>query len=258
MRRVIVAVAAAASLGAAASAQAFSLSYLNDFLWDIGVDVTVPEIEIDLPPKAEQAVEDALGHAQSAIDKVFGEGGVLDDYELPDVDQIVEDALSKAEAAASAAREKAQSAIDDALSHAENVLDDLDIPSVNLPEFDIPDVDVPDVDSIVEDALSKAEDAVYDALEDAHDALDHAHGVLDDVEGVLDDILSEIPSVESVIADLPLDELPAPAVTAIESAFNSIGFFSLPNTAAVAVPEPTSLAVAAGGLLALAVGRRRR
>lgn len=241
MRGLTLAVAAALSVAVTApTARAFSLSSVSELLSHVGVHVTLPEVTVDLPEKAETAVANALSHATMVIDDIFDDGHVT----LPniDVDQIISDAHAKA-----------QMAVDDALSRAEEILGDLDLPNVVLPEVDLPSVTVPnaDVQEIVDNALSRAQHEVDSALDRAQEAIDDAHGVLEDV------VSDHVPNVESILEELS-ETLPPVAATAIQSALSHVSYLSLPATAAVAVPEPTSLAVVAAGLVGGVAARRRR
>lgn len=199
------------------------LSFIEGFLGDLGVEVDLPHISVDLPPRAESAVANALDRADAALNRVFGDGGVLDGIDV-NVDGIV----------------------DDALSNAQSILE-----GINLPE-----VDLPDVGGILEDAVGRAEEAlagidtvlpantqqiVNDALQDAQQSVDAAlnrvfgdggvldeiddlvpaiDGLLDDLDagGVLDDVLGAGGVVDRALSDLPIDRLPDAATEALENA----------------------------------------
>lgn len=269
-----------------ATSGAFNLSFVQDLLDDLGVNVDLPEVEIDLPPRAEEAVDSALERAESALDRVFGDGGVLEDLdlpsvnvpdiELPDVDQIISEALGTAQSsfenaldefdAVLASREvdqivedalnKAQTEVDNALAQAELILDDIDLP---------------DVDQIVEDALGRADSAVEDALGRADDVLDDLGDVLDgidlsgisdtvedaleDASGVVEEILGDGGLLDGILSNLPVN-LPPIAQQAVSSVFSSFQSAGLVSAASTAVPEPTSVGLLSLGLMA-AVSRRR-
>lgn len=143
---------------------------VTDTLFDrIGVDFNLPDIEVHLPERAANAVDNAFDRAEVAIDDVFGEGGVLDQVEVetPDVDQIVNDAIDQAS----------------------EVLDGLEIPSV----------EVPDVDAIVEDALNDAQRAVDAARGEAQDAVDNA---IEKARSLLNELEVDLPEVEAIFDDL--------------------------------------------------------
>jgi len=224
-------------------------------------------------------VNRALDRAESALDRVLGDGGVLDGIDLPnievphvdipdihapDVDRIVEDALERARQATAGARARAQAAIDNALGRANDLLDRIDLPSITIPDIDLPDLG--SIDDLLEDLDvpnlgGDVGDLVDDVLDEIHGVVDN--GVLDDLlgdaGGVLDDVLDHTDPVEAALANLPTESLPPVALEAINSAVLTVSAasYSLPMQAAsVAVPEPGSLAVL-GGLLLGVAGRRR-
>ncbi|TWT96630.1 hypothetical protein Pla108_23990 [Botrimarina colliarenosi] len=263
MSRTSVAVALSVAL-ITPTAGAFSLSSVSSFLSDRGIHVTLPETSINLPPRAEAAIQKALSKAESTFDHLFGEGGILDgvdlpdidlpnfdlpDVNIPDVDQIVSDALARVEERAAAARSRARSALEDALSRAESVLDGLDLPQIDLPEWNLPNGDLQE---IVDNALGKAQSRVEDVIGRVEDKLDHIDGLLDDLFG------NATPEVATVLASLPVANIPPAALQSIESSLASISYRALPLTAAVAVPEPTAVVAAIGCVVLGVAGRRRR
>lgn len=273
------------------------LSFLEDFLGDRGIHLDLPEINVSLPPQAEAAVEKALGRAESALNRVFGDSGLLEDLDasLPDVSQTV----------------------DDALNRAQEVLD----------RIELSDVNVPDVSSLVDNALSRAEEAltrvesvvppnvepiVNEALGEAQstvdDALDRVFGdggVLDEIEDLvpqaaeaLDSVFGEGGTVDRALSEIPTDRLPTAAIEAIDNAAgiikqvlgdrysseaegeitslleglttedsSSIGFQFAETALAsrsffmvpstAAVPEPTACVLALAGFAAVSSRRRR-
>lgn len=213
-------------------ARAFSLSSVSSLLSRVGVNVTLPEVTIDLSDRAEAAIDRALTRAESVLDDL------LDGREI-DVDQVVSDALDRAQARIDAARERtqeridaarerAQERIDAALARARSVLDRLDI---ELPEIDLPGIDLDDID-------------LDEIVEDASD------------EGILDDLLDDEPAVSSNASDLS-----SVSSFMIYSVGSSASFASLPvsavEPAALGVPEPMTLTLIAP-LLAGLLGRPRR
>lgn len=328
---IVVLLAATTSASASVNVSIFSrLQEIADpFLDRIGVDFDLQELNVDLPPRAAEAVNRAFGRVESALDGALDrldnsgvidrvlDGGLLDDGNLgdllddldlpnldipnidipdidlpevniPNVDQIVQDALDRAEAARASARQRAQSAIDDALGRAENILGDLElptIPQIDIPQVDVPnvqqiiddalsgagdilddiDVDLPDVQSIVDDALGRADGILDDVLDDVNgadvggiveDALDRAEDAIRDATGAIEEVLDRDP-LNDVLNNLPEDLIPSSVFTTLETIFNRVDGVMLSQQAAVSVPEPTS-----GVLLMLAgvlgVARRRR
>ncbi len=221
---------------ASPSSSAFSLSFVEDLLSDIGVSVDLPEVDIDLPPRAEEAISSALGRAESALDGILDDINLpsvdlpnidlpeidIPDVNIPDVDQIVQDALGRANSAAAEARARAQSEIDAALGRARNFLGDQDllqvdqlvdqliinppnieIPNLDIPIISLPTVSLPDVSGVVEDVLEDARGILDDIDVNVpevgsivDDALGRADGILD---GILDDVNGT--DVEQIVED---------------------------------------------------------
>lgn len=197
------------------------LSFLEDFLGDRGIHLDLPEINVSLPPQAEAAVEKALGRAESALNRVFGDGGILEDLDasLPDVSQTV----------------------DNALNRAQEVLDRIELPDVNVPDVSslvdnalswaekaltrVESVVPPNVEQIVNEALGEAQSSVDDALDrvfgdggvldEIEDLVPQATGVLD---GALDSVFGEGGTVDRALSEIPTDRLPTAAIEAIDNA----------------------------------------
>ncbi|QDV76262.1 hypothetical protein [Botrimarina mediterranea] len=256
--RLLTLTAVAVSIATAApQAEAFSLSSISSLLSNYGVNVTLPDREINLPPRVEEVAARALGRAESVLDHVLGDGGVLDRLDIPDID----------------------------LSHVN--LPDIDLPEINLPgfpEIELPDFSNPDLDAILDnardriaEARAKARERVDAALDKVADRIDSVRdrleerfpdyefpdyelpisleGLIDEAHGVLDDILDdETPSVASLLSSESLPPVVAPT---FQSASSSASYLTLPATASVAVPEPTSALLGAAGLLMAGVTRRR-
>lgn len=218
-----------------ASSQAFNLSFVQDLLDSVGVNVDLPEIHVDLPPRAERAVDSALDRAESILDDVFGDNGVvngigldlpnnLPEVNVPDVSPIVDEALASARRAQSSAlsraQSRAQSAVDSALGRASRVLDGINLPNV-----------VTDVDRIVEDALDDAQSAADRALSRGNSILDDLDlpSVLPDVDQIVEDALGDAQSA----VDRALDRADAAVGNALSDAdriLEDLNLGSLGNT----------------------------
>ncbi|MEO0531609.1 MAG: PEP-CTERM sorting domain-containing protein [Planctomycetota bacterium] len=259
------------------------LSFIEDFLDQRGVHVDLPKINVDLPAEAESAVADAFERADAALNRVFGDGGLLDN----DVDEIIDDALEGAQDALDGIDlPDVDAIVEDALGRAEEVLTDID---ARLPA---------NTQQIVEDALNDARQSVDSALDEVFgeggvlDEIDDLTPAVDevledlDVEGVLED-------VDRALSEVPIDRLPDAAINAIDNAAGiveqvlgdlfgsndngidlgteinglitpSFGsstvsslFVSVPASSSPAsIPEPTTAALAALGI-ATAAARRR-
>lgn len=233
MRHLILTAAAVSFVATAPKAEAFSLSSISSLLSNYGLNVTLPNREISLPPRAEEAVTKALDKAESVLDRVFGEGGPLDgidfpeinlpgfpEIELPDLDEIRESVEAKIDAAKAKAQARIDAARDKIADRLESVIDRI--------ENRFPDSDLP----------GRLEDLI-----------DRAHGVLDDI---LD---HETTTTSSLLTSA---SLPPVAVQAIQSAISSAGVYSLPVNASVSIPEPTTAVLGAASLLLAGVSRRRR
>lgn len=248
MRLLTLAAAALAVAATAPRAEAFSLSSISSLLSNYGLNVTLPDRDINLPARAEEAVTKALDKAESALDRVFGEGGPLDGVDFPDID-----------------------------------LSSIDIPEINLPgfpEIELPDFDSPDLDAILEDVQAKidaakakaqvhidaARDRIVDHFESVIERLEdkfpnsdlpgRIEDILDRAQGVLDDVLGNETTSASTL--LTSASLPPIATQSIQSAITSVGAYSLPVSASVSIPEPTTVVLGAMGLVLAGVARRRR
>jgi hypothetical protein len=246
MRHLILTAAAVSVVAAAPQAQAFSLSSISSLLSNYGLNVTLPDREINLPPRVEAVVAKVYDRAESALDRLFGEGGPLADIDFPDID-----------------------------------LSNVNVPEIYLPGF--PEVELPDLDQIREDVQAKIDaakaqaqarieaardriadrlESVVDRLEDRfpnsdlpgrlEDLIDRAHGIIDDL---LDD---ETPSASTLLTSTSLESEPIVAAQSLEMASSSVAAYSLPATASVTIPEPTSALLGAAGVLLAGVARRRR
>jgi H+/Cl- antiporter ClcA len=67
-----------------------------------------------------------------------------------------------------------------------------------------------------------------------------------------------MPSVSSLLTSAPLESLPLVAAQSLQMASSSAAVYSLPVTASVTIPEPTSAMLGAAGLLLAGIARRRR
>lgn len=217
MKSLTLAAAAALLIGVAPqTASAFNLSFVQDLLDDLGVNVTLPEVNVDLPPRAEQAVENALDRAEAALDGINID---VPQVNLPNVDQIVEDALDQARTAQANALSRAQSAIDNGLGEASGILDGVGVtlPNITLPNVSIPNVSIPNVSQIVDDALAGAQAEVDNALEQANSVLDgiNVTGLVPDVDEIVTNALNNAQSeVDRALgrANSILDDLDLPGV----------------------------------------------
>lgn len=248
MRHLILTAAAVSLVATAPKAEAFSLSSISSLLSNYGLNVTLPEREFNLPPRLEEVATKALDRAESTLDRLFGEGGPLADVDFPDID----------------------------LSH-------INIPEINLPgfpEIELPDLDLPDLDEIHESVQAKidaakaeaqaridaARDKVADRIESVIDRIEdrfpdsdlpgRLEDLIDRAHGVLDDILDNETTTTSTL--LTSASLPPVAVQTIQSAISSAGVYSLPVSASVSIPEPTTAVLGAMGLLLAGGARRRR
>ena len=217
---------------------------VDGFLEDIGVDfdLNLNDLpDVPLPAIAEDAIASGLDRAESAVDRVFGEGGILDEVDVdlpdtivpnlpdaPDVDSIVEDALDTAEQAVDQALDRAEAAVDRALSRASAVLDNID---QNVSDR---------VEGILEDALNRAE------------------GVLDGIFGNPDPGPAGGFTSQSSTVNADFDRFfsadlfDADAITVVSPMPTP-----LPSRGA-GVPEPTTLLLGGIGLTVAAAPRSRR
>ena len=241
---------------AAPSAQALSLSSISSLLSNYGVNVTLPNREINLPLRAEAAVTKALDRAESVLDRLFGEGGPLAEIDFPDLDLShvnlpeiilpgfpeiehpdIEEILDNARATVAEARAKARARIDVALDKVADRIDSVrDRLEERFPDYELPSYELPG---------------------NLQDLIDRARGVLDDV---LDD---ETPSVSSLLTSASVESQPIVvepnlAVQSLQMASTSVDYFSLPLTASVTIPEPASALLGAAGVVLAGVARRRR
>jgi MYXO-CTERM domain-containing protein len=253
MRHLILTAAAVSLVATAPKAEAFSLSSISSLLSNYGLNVTLPDRELNLPPRVAAVVDKVYDRAESTLDRLFGEGGPLADIDFPDID----------------------------LSHI--TLPEINLPEIytpGFPEIELPDFDLPDLDQIREDVQAKidaakakaqvridaARDKIADRLESVIDRIEdrfpdsdlpgRLEDLIDRAHGVLDDILDHETTTASTL--LTSASLPPVAVEAIQSAFSSAGVYSLPVSASVSIPEPTTAMLGAAGLLLAGVARRRR
>ena len=241
--RLLTLTAVAVSMAAAPQAEAFSLSSISSLLSNYGLNVTLPNREINLPPRVQAVATKVLDRAESALDRLFGEGGPLADIDFPSID-----------------------------------LSNITLPEINLPGF--PETELPDLDEIRESVQAKIDaakakaharieaarekvadriESVIDRLEDKfpnsdlpsrlEDLIDRAHGVLDDI---LD---CDTPSEETLLSSA---SLPSVVAQQLQLSGASAAFYSQPATAMASIPEPTSMVLGAAGLVLAGVARRRR
>lgn len=278
-----------------ATSGAFNLSFVEDLLSDLGVSVDLPEVEVDLPSRAEEAVNSALDRAEMALERVFpshSDTELIAMLELPLLElenflpnttgcdfladcgptslspiielepilylpsvDVPQIEVTNVDQIVSDALDQAQAEVDNALEQAESILDD---------------ISVPDVDQIIEAALGSAESAVEDALGQADGVLDEVQNVIDgiDLGGVSDTVEDALEDasgvVEEILGESFLDdlfsgfsvELPSAAEQAVSSAFSSFQSAGLVTAASTAIPEPASIGLLSFGLVA--AGSRRR
>ena len=235
---------------AAPSAQAFSLSSISSLLSNYGLNVTLPDREISLPPRVEAVVAKVYDRVESKLDRLFGEGGPLAGVDFPDID-----------------------------------LSPIDIPEIHLPEFpeiELPRHSLPDLDQVRENLQAKidaareraqahleaARERIADRVESVIDRIEQKYpnsdlpgrleDLIDRAHGVLDDILDGNNDTTSAATLLTSTSLPPVAVQAIQSAISSGAIYSLPVSASVSIPEPATALLGAVGLLCAGVTRRRR